>query len=170
VHRVFPVQQCLHRKQAQNDKCQSPHFAICQCRPRQHSQQDVHTQRNGQTVQLAVPSLSLGISLAGFRSAHTHNTAQHWCTGEDSNLRSSQGAADLQSAAINHSATCAIPLLLASPSLPRTIAELALTSLHASVGAQRKIIRRRVNILPHKGSLHVGRIPLRSAFLVILLR
>ncbi len=32
-----------------------------------------------------------------------------WCTGEDSNLRSSQGAADLQSAAINHSATCAHP-------------------------------------------------------------
>jgi hypothetical protein len=31
----------------------------------------------------------------------------NWCTGEDSNLRSSQGAADLQSAAINHSATCA---------------------------------------------------------------
>ena len=30
-----------------------------------------------------------------------------WCTGEDSNLRSSQGAADLQSAAINRSATCA---------------------------------------------------------------
>jgi hypothetical protein len=33
--------------------------------------------------------------------------AKTWCTGEDSNLRSSQGAADLQSAAINHSATCA---------------------------------------------------------------
>jgi septal ring-binding cell division protein DamX len=32
-----------------------------------------------------------------------------WCTGEDSNLRSSQGAADLQSAAINRSATCAHP-------------------------------------------------------------
>jgi hypothetical protein len=32
---------------------------------------------------------------------------QSWCTGEDSNLRSSLGAADLQSAAINHSATCA---------------------------------------------------------------
>src|SRR3990167_6691528 len=28
-----------------------------------------------------------------------------WWTGEDSNLRSPQGAADLQSAAINHSAT-----------------------------------------------------------------
>ena len=43
---------------------------------------------------------------------HPHNrniltTAKLWCTGEDSNLRSSQGAADLQSAAINHSATCA---------------------------------------------------------------
>jgi hypothetical protein len=34
-------------------------------------------------------------------------TSKSWCTGEDSNLRSSQGAADLQSAAINHSATCA---------------------------------------------------------------
>ena len=32
-----------------------------------------------------------------------------WCTGEDSNLRSPLGAADLQSAAINHSATCAHP-------------------------------------------------------------
>jgi hypothetical protein len=31
--------------------------------------------------------------------------ASQW-TGEDSNLRSPQGAADLQSAAINRSATC----------------------------------------------------------------
>src|SRR5664279_3950875 len=34
---------------------------------------------------------------------------ESWCTGEDSNLRSPLGAADLQSAAINHSATCARP-------------------------------------------------------------
>ena len=41
-------------------------------------------------------------------SASRHRTRVNcWCTGEDSNLRSSQGAADLQSAAINHSATCA---------------------------------------------------------------
>jgi hypothetical protein len=33
--------------------------------------------------------------------------SKSWCTGEDSNLRSPLGAADLQSAAINHSATCA---------------------------------------------------------------
>jgi hypothetical protein len=43
------------------------------------------------------------------RRAQLLNDSQQnqWCTGEDSNLRSSQGAADLQSAAINHSATCA---------------------------------------------------------------
>ncbi len=41
------------------------------------------------------------------RSSHQFDPARSWCTGEDSNLRSSQGAADLQSAAINHSATCA---------------------------------------------------------------
>src|SRR5437868_4199206 len=39
-----------------------------------------------------------------------------WWTGEDSNLRSSQGAADLQSAAINHSATCPFPLQSAAQS------------------------------------------------------
>src|SRR6476661_8823009 len=33
-------------------------------------------------------SLSLGILLAESRSAH-RKTSQHWCTGEDSNLRSS---------------------------------------------------------------------------------
>src|SRR5690242_2257186 len=31
---------------------------------------------------------------------------ENWWTGEDSNLRSPQGAADLQSAAISRSATC----------------------------------------------------------------
>jgi hypothetical protein len=41
---------------------------------------------------------------------------QSWWTGEDSNLRSSQGAADLQSAAINHSATCPLSLQSAAQS------------------------------------------------------
>ena len=36
---------------------------------------------------------------------------QLWCTGEDSNLRTSQGGADLQSAGFNHSPTCAMPTL-----------------------------------------------------------
>ena len=41
------------------------------------------------------------------RRRYARRTRKTWWTGEDSNLRSSQGAADLQSAAINHSATCA---------------------------------------------------------------
>ena len=34
-------------------------------------------------------------------------TAQLWCTGEDSNLRTSLGGTDLQSVGFNHSPTCA---------------------------------------------------------------
>src|SRR2546425_5532478 len=33
--------------------------------------------------------------------------SNEWCTGEDWNLRTSQGGADLQSAGFNHSPTCA---------------------------------------------------------------
>ncbi len=43
----------------------------------------------------------------GAKATRVGGPVKTWCTGEDSNLRSSQGAADLQSAAINHSATCA---------------------------------------------------------------
>src|SRR6266480_1405961 len=42
--------------------------------------------------------------------------SNEWCTGEDSNLRTSQGGADLQSAGFNHSPTCA-ETPTASPSL-----------------------------------------------------
>ena len=38
---------------------------------------------------------------------HSSQAAQHWCTGKDSNLRTSLGGADLQSAGFNHSPTCA---------------------------------------------------------------
>jgi hypothetical protein len=54
-------------------------------------------------------------------SAIQKNSAHFlWCTGEDSNLRSSQGAADLQSAAINRSATCAQPIPLPNPASAHT--------------------------------------------------
>src|SRR5207237_8144144 len=57
---------------------------------------------------------TLGISAAGSRSSQRAGTHSHpqdasiWCTGKDSNLRTSQGGADLQSAGFNHSPTCAI--------------------------------------------------------------
>src|SRR5438477_12804001 len=41
-----------------------------------------------------------------------------WCTGEDSNLRTSQGGADLQSAGFNHSPTCAEMLIAQLSTFP----------------------------------------------------
>jgi hypothetical protein len=53
------------------------------------------------------PSSSVTLLPSHERVTKARYTSNFWCTGEDSNLRSSQGAADLQSAAINRSATCA---------------------------------------------------------------
>jgi hypothetical protein len=53
---------------------------------------------------------------------------------------------------------------------PGTIAELALTSIPVSAGAQNEENQDTRKHTSARGSLHVGRIPLRSAFLVILLR
>src|ERR1700719_4597052 len=47
---------------------------------------------------------SLTLSLRRFQIE-----ANHWCTGEDSNLRTSLGGTDLQSVGFNHSPTCAKP-------------------------------------------------------------
>src|SRR2546425_8779405 len=55
--------------------------------------------------------------------------SNEWCTGEDSNLRTSQGGADLQSAGFNHSPTCAeIPSPSALPfSIPQALLKFART-------------------------------------------
>ena len=95
-----------------------------------------------------------------------------WCTGEDSNLRSS-GERQIYSL---------LPLTTRPPvritGFARTRNPFQGCNLQASqpfvapvqMRNKQKRVRIRVNILPHEGSLHVGRIPLRSAFLVILLR
>src|SRR5882757_6741126 len=72
-----------------------PHCWIIQRPPRRNPQHNEQKHREKKTVH----ARSLLIV--------TQPKPQQWCTGEDSNLRSSQGAADLQSAAINRSATCA---------------------------------------------------------------
>jgi hypothetical protein len=41
----------------------------------------------------------------------------HWCTGEDSNLRTSLGGTDLQSVGFNHSPTCAKTAELSAPAI-----------------------------------------------------
>jgi hypothetical protein len=85
MHHVFAMQQRLHREQAQNGKRHHADLAVAQRAPSQHAKDQINGECHRKTI-------------------HNSNL---WCTGEDSNLRSSQGAADLQSAAINHSATCA---------------------------------------------------------------
>ena len=39
----------------------------------------------------------------------SHSVLHTWCTGKDSNLRTSLGGTDLQSVGFNHSPTCANP-------------------------------------------------------------
>ena len=76
---------CSNREHRQNRQRRKSKLRLAQRCPRQRCQHRVRTQSHVKLI-------------------HEPN---FWCTGEDSNLRSSQGAADLQSAAINHSATCA---------------------------------------------------------------
>ena len=112
--------------------------------------------------------LSCKVSQANMpRTTYTANAmtkrckTNRWCTGEDSNLRSSQGAADLQSAAINHSATCAeMPECPATHSVrqpeKRVCAGAEGRAAH-SLG-RRKQITTCANILPHKDSPPSGKI------------
>src|SRR5208283_1252674 len=74
------------RKHRQYRQRRQPEFLIVDRDPRQNHQHRERAQRYPQPLH-----------------------SRSWCTGEDSNLRSPLGAADLQSAAINHSATCAHP-------------------------------------------------------------
>ena len=71
---------------------------------------------NATTNRFTDPSQKpLGISPAGSRSAYARYTAQLWCTGKDSNLRTSLGGTDLQSVGFNHSPTCAETAKLSLP-------------------------------------------------------
>jgi hypothetical protein len=52
------------------------------------------------------------------------NASNSWCTGKDSNLRTSLGGTDLQSVGFNHSPTCA-----KMPSLPALITQVSVADL-----------------------------------------
>jgi hypothetical protein len=82
----------VQRESAKSEGCNQnqsdePNLLIAQREPRHSPNHNVGGKSDSETIHL--------------------QNLENWCTGEDSNLRSSQGAADLQSAAINHSATCA---------------------------------------------------------------
>ena len=59
--------------------------------------------KNAQDFASGAPNLPLDKLRVGFTPARRLN----WCTGKDSNLRTSLGGTDLQSVGFNHSPTCA---------------------------------------------------------------
>jgi hypothetical protein len=84
MQRFFAAEHRLHCEQRQDRQRSGPKLRVSQCGPRQRSQHQVGEQRNGQAI---------------------HKIK--WCTGKDSNLRTSLGGTDLQSVGFNHSPTCA---------------------------------------------------------------
>jgi hypothetical protein len=84
MQNVSAAQDRLHCEQGQDHQRARPQLRVRDRGPGQRSQRNVTDQRNGQ-------------------AAHRIK----WCTGKDSNLRTSLGGTDLQSVGFNHSPTCA---------------------------------------------------------------
>ena len=91
------------RQHCQNRKRRELELRIAERGPRQRCQHRVCAQSHQQPIHRNTELLPPQPA----QQRRAPGAPKTWCTGEDSNLRSSQGAADLQSAAINHSATCA---------------------------------------------------------------
>ena len=119
AHYVFPSHPGLDCKHCKNRNRHQANPLIVDCCPSQDCQRDVSHQRDCQLFlhkRLYERSLAHARHLAsGFPLHSPPLNGPIWCTGEDSNLRTSQGGADLQSAGFNHSPTCAEMLLSRSP-------------------------------------------------------
>src|SRR5438270_13392479 len=96
MHHVAPPHPALKREQSKNHQGPSSKLRIRDRRPRQHSKYDVRDK----SCCKAIHCLQI---LRDQRSGF-----HHWCTGKDSNLRTSLGGTDLQSVGFNHSPTCAL--------------------------------------------------------------
>ena len=111
---------------------------------------------NATTNRFTDPSQKpLGISPAGSRSAHARSTAQLWCTGKDSNLRTSLGGTDLQSVGFNHSPTCAETAKLLLPTgstyFPDSpLQELLTRGVNLQASQQHRKNRNRASTLAHE--------------------
>jgi hypothetical protein len=97
----MPMQPRLHRKQGQDRKRHHADSLVGNCCVRQQSKNDERRKRNPQAVH-SIPRIA---SLGTFSPRISHRNS--WCTGKDSNLRTSLGGTDLQSVGFNHSPTCA---------------------------------------------------------------
>jgi hypothetical protein len=94
MQRIFTAHPALEREQSKNQQCRPPDPEIAQRGKRQRTQNRVCDQRHCQATHKPLPRKS---------------PTQYWCTGKDSNLRTSLGGTDLQSVGFNHSPTCAKP-------------------------------------------------------------
>ena len=103
----------LHREQSQNPQRHSSNPQIADREPRQDSQHCVGNQSCRKAVHTAPwppPDFACGpatLLRASIKRSLIPREANFWCTGEDSNLRTSLGGTDLQSVGFNHSPTCA---------------------------------------------------------------
>jgi hypothetical protein len=93
MQHIVAAQDRLHREQRQNQQRAPAQLRVGDGKPRQQREHRVTSQRLGQSAH--------GITMSIYLSLH------HWCTGKDSNLRTSLGGTDLQSVGFNHSPTCA---------------------------------------------------------------
>src|ERR1700741_798215 len=105
-------------------------------------------------------TLSLAYSARDF-GGKTH-AAKSWCTGKDSNLRTSLGGTDLQSVGFNHSPTCAETAQAPAPIQKRSVP----TALYGVAQTRNGLARcatlktgSGAHTLAHEKSLHFGKIP-----------
>jgi hypothetical protein len=109
MQHIIAAQHRLHCEQRQDYQRPRPNLRVGNRGPSQRSQHYVTDQRNGQATHVNQSSLAKdardfasGLSL---RLRPLYGST--WCTGKDSNLRTSLGGTDLQSVGFNHSPTCA---------------------------------------------------------------
>ncbi len=114
-HIVTP-QPTFYREQCQDRERDASNPRIADCQPRQDAKDDVGDQSSGQAIHsyrsLAQTARDFASGLPSSPSASSGSDSRPlnsstWCTGKDSNLRTSLGGTDLQSVGFNHSPTCA---------------------------------------------------------------
>jgi hypothetical protein len=157
----MPMQPRLHRKQGQDRKRHHADSLVRNCCVRQQSKNDERRKRNPQAVH-SIPRIA---SLGTFSPRISHRNS--WCTGKDSNLRTSLGGTDLQSVGFNHSPTCAetaqasAPHRSSCPDSPLWGYAQTRNDLQAALLRQSGVARTHSRT---KKSLHFGKIPKWSAF------
>jgi hypothetical protein len=108
----------LHREQSQNPERYGSNPQIADGDPRQDSQHRVGDQSCRKAIHTQFPGKPTARDFANAPATWLRpqlssaprlipRAANFWCTGEDSNLRTSLGGTDLQSVGFNHSPTCA---------------------------------------------------------------